>query len=871
MKSIARLVLVLVAVGCRRATLAPSFAPIAIEASGCDAVVRVDGRVQCEVLPEQDLRVIAPTSPSATFLLDGQPIAASAEAIEGATRFVLRVRPGLLAIEAPAETGPPRRATLTLSAATKPAWLREANKIRRAGRLDEARALIEPHLSSPSADGVRARALAARLSLARGRPEEARSILRATADELARAGLLSEANEDRFARTWISLTSHDLDDARAALAGLILEPLDGTSTVRAGYARGNTAIVAGDVRHGLALLRGSRDAAARLDLREDLFAADELIATTYRRIGRATEARDRLRALDRADAAASPCRRADRLVSLAIATRTADRSRRGGAEAASILDEAGRVLRGGCPGELALANLEVERAFALLQARQVEAARAALASSRAIASERTGWHAWDWALLDGELALAERSGERARIAFERVEEHCAQAGLIDLQWFATTGRAEALALLGRHEASIATFRAAEDLLDRASLLVPLGEGRALLSSSWERSGRGLVDLLLSLGRTDAAMTAARRARGRIFHGLVFAERLAALDRPTRDRLDAELANYRRARDAIDADAAKDWTLSPADLASARARRTSRLEALHAALDATLAIAGPPREVPPLAVETGTLVLAFHGGSAATIAFAALDGRTVARRVGSDPLDGLDAEIAAARRIRILAGGAVADHDLHARLVDRVPVEYGLDLPSRAADDRAPRIAIVADADGDLPAARAEAAEVAKLAGAATIRLHQAADRTTVIDDLRTSTLFHFAGHASSAEGGFGSALSLAEGAKLTAADVLALTRVPSTIVLSACEAAHAPARAVAEELGIAQAFVVAGARVAIAPRRPVRDRLAAAISRALHGDPELRTDPAAALARATMAARASFPEGDWAAFRAYVP
>lgn len=188
-------------------------------------------------------------------------------------------------------------------------------------------------------------------------------------------------------------------------------------------------------------------------------------------------------------------------------------------------------------------------------------------------------------------------------------------------------------------------------------------------------------------------------------------------------------------------------------------------------------------------------------------------------------------------------------------------------PPRARD--APRehgALVVGDPRGDLPRARAEARSVARALGVEPV-LGGAARREAVIAGLATTGLFHYAGHGTFGGDAWGGELLLADDGTLRTGDVLALPGVPPRVVLSGCDTARSPATRV-ENLGLAQAFVVAGSRVVVAAARPVSDADAARFSTALHAAPP--DDLVAAFRAATLALRdAGSP--DWSAFRVYVP
>jgi CHAT domain-containing protein len=202
------------------------------------------------------------------------------------------------------------------------------------------------------------------------------------------------------------------------------------------------------------------------------------------------------------------------------------------------------------------------------------------------------------------------------------------------------------------------------------------------------------------------------------------------------------------------------------------------------------------------------------------------------------------------------------------------IVYGLDLrPERpSAEAEAPRRAlVVVDPTGDLPGARAEGLRASRILterGAQVTRLvgrECAPDRIT--DLLARVDLLHYAGHArGSRERGWQSALLLANGAMMSPGTLLSLPSVPRRVFLSGCDTAVSPQRPVLD-LGVAQAFLLAGAEEVIASTRPVEDALATRIATAVLTSTASRWS--AALHDAQRAVRARQPSADWAAFRVF--
>ncbi|MCA9551015.1 MAG: CHAT domain-containing protein, partial [Myxococcales bacterium] len=222
--------------------------------------------------------------------------------------------------------------------------------------------------------------------------------------------------------------------------------------------------------------------------------------------------------------------------------------------------------------------------------------------------------------------------------------------------------------------------------------------------------------------------------------------------------------------------------------------------------------------------------------------------------------------------RILSPAALAPLDFHASPLGRAPlaaermVVYGLGLPGPQVDAEG-TVLVVADPQGNLPEARAEARAV--LAAVPDAHLLQGFEATGagLRAGLAHAALLHYAGHGRE-HGGWGSELPLADGAALRVGDILALPRVPARVVLSGCETGAAAGEH-GVGLGLAQAFILAGARGVVAATRPVPDATARALMEALYAEDP--SDLVVALHRAQARLRAHDPEADWAAFRIFVP
>jgi hypothetical protein len=460
---------------------------------------------------------------------------------------------------------------------------------------------------------------------------------------------------------------------------------------------------------------------------------------------------------------------------------------------------------------------------------------------------------------------------------------------------ALAGLAAALEASRDVPGALAAYARAEEALDDASLLVPLGAGRSTFVASNAASARGRVALLAAQGDGLGALAAIQQARARLGRGLALRSALANLGEEGRARWEAAMSAHRAARAAIEADVEREWLASADEGARVRARRRDAEKEDAGDFESTVAelVGRSAAPSPAVAIPDDALVLAFHPSRAGWVGVAARAGRAEVRPLPApDPagspdaiaaalLAPFDASIAAATRVRFaLPAGLLDDVALHLLpwrgqpLVASVEVEHSaaalpISGPS-ACDGAAPlRALVVSDPGGDLPAARAEAVEVlehlrARVGGTDIDPLAQAeATGASVRASLPRAQLFHFAGHATpAAEGAWEGALSLHGSTRIDVADVLALREVPACVFLSSCEGA----RSVGDGFGIAQAFVFAGSHTVVASIRRVDDGAAKAFANDFYA--ALRAEPGVPRAFA-VAQRGALARGDTATAAAY--
>lgn len=192
------------------------------------------------------------------------------------------------------------------------------------------------------------------------------------------------------------------------------------------------------------------------------------------------------------------------------------------------------------------------------------------------------------------------------------------------------------------------------------------------------------------------------------------------------------------------------------------------------------------------------------------------------------------------------------------VVQHNPVAYGISLASLAApvapSGHGPAM-VLGDPLSNLPEARVE---VMLLAALLRVPLHVGPNATGArIIEAADAALLHIAAHTERGQ------IQLADG-YFSAADVLALYRVPALVTLLGCSSAHRQDRDELDSLAVA--FLAAGAHAVVAALWSLDDHHGRLVAQALYDEHGAR-DPVTALARAQRQMIASGSrESEWSTF-----
>lgn len=889
-----RLFFVLGAVVCAGATLSPggdvpNVAPLNVEPSGCGVLHR-DG--SCERPPDGKLRVFIDETKPPVVRFDGRELHAPALSAAGGTRLAIELPRDIHTARLEIEAGG-RRGVLVLRASSSPAWAVQALEKKARGDHAAVSAIVLPHVDDTDASSrARALGLLARAELALGRTNDAATHFRRSIGEAEAAGHVSDAVDDGLALSFMLSRAARWAEARSAIDRV--EPLSRSypdGRARVPYYRALSSFAFGDIRAAMRELDVARAQAERLGLTRLTWNIRNERALALERWGRRDDAIAELRALlSERDESISACDRATASFNLGFATMVRAQETTGPCAPPSPPNDAEGWLAQSialndtrCPdavrsamghvllGDLALGRGDLDRASEELE--RVDLREATLGLRR------------DHLDLKARIHLARKEAPHALEAYERLVALARAEGRVDDERRALEGVGGAREALGQREAAIEAFTAADELLEAASVLVPLGEAGSFQAAR-DTATRARVELLLASGREREALDLARAARVRLLTSVVSLDRIDSLPPEARARWEAAVARYRAERKKLDAEGARDWEKASSELLRVRAERDEALTRIRAALDdAMLEMPRAPNAtLPPFGTTDATLfAMMTRTGAVVFIARketaslrvvrldALRDRSSATQAIIGAAADDL-ARLESGSTVRIVTSADLACLDLHAEplpsgapLVTSMRVVYGLDLPSSVAPKPRPeRVLVVSDSRDDLPFARDEGRLVAESftrSGRATEHLSgRSASGPAFHDALQRATVLHYAGHAFDAEGDL--VLPLADGARFTVADALALPMSPERVTLSACTAGRITPSGVALGMGLVQAFLERGAREVLAPTRPVRDEIALALAHAL-------VDGNADLARSIARLREQHPNDDWAAYRVW--
>lgn len=738
----------------------------------------------------------------------------------------------------------------------------------------------------PSRAGIAAQH--ARNALAAARIDEALQwFQRAIREDETDARLLA-LTRDRTALSHTLLNyGHRFEEAAAALAPL--EPIrDAEVQSDLAYFNAELAFEFRDIRGTLKSSNEALAYAERLALDDVVIDMAQLQLGAWAFIGRWSEVKGTVERLQTALASvSSSCKRAELLSNIGwYSTLGRAHARRLFSDwPVTTLERAAEIYSNECDRPALRANAELNLAWVNLLAQNTPGARPHVEAAKKLTSRSELRSLAQLMHVEAELALASGKSAEAIESFERFEGVARQTQHQAWLWEALLGKGRAFDQAGARNKAIASYRAAEEVLDDLSVRVPLGEGRDAFLYDRTESAQRLIGALIHESRLDEALAAARRSSLRELSRLDPLEALE-LERASRGReWEKHLRSFMAAQAELDRAAERAWRLPAKELERARKAQSLTEQRAREALDLALLARTATKtasNLSPLSVSKGELALVLHpvidGVAALTY-----DGQRVRALhfSGATESAALASTLTGYTGVRVYAHAALEQLDVHALMVNGAPlleqtmVEYVADLsePRTRADTKV--ALVLGDPVEALPRARTEAEHVAVQLtnrGYSVEALYGSEiDRARLLDVLssRELSILHYSGHGSQRGiDGLGSGFPLSGASRFAASDAIVLHRAPRLVVLSACELAQRGSQPGKLGLGLAYAFLIAGSERVVAATRAVSDADTASLIERFYASLDREHDASWALRAAQLDLHMHAPTADWSAFRA---
>lgn len=474
-----------------------------------------------------------------------------------------------------------------------------------------------------------------------------------------------------------------------------------------------------------------------------------------------------------------------------------------------------------------------------------------------------------------------RAVEEARFALSTYGEQIEP----EIHWELQTLLGKSLITMKAYDAAISALLKAEGTKNRILAEIKLKQGAETFVGKYNESARLLYQAYYHSGQHALLFDHFRRVRASFIRHITPITR----DRPARtsemlNALDEALA---RLQQALRLSTAEERRSLHAKIASLRAERDELLDQQMLGEDRETAL--PPRPhltVAFIEVNEGWLVLSYMDGeiSARLLQPPAAITEDV-QRLGQRLLAPLEDALQRSQRISVLPYGDSKRIDFHALqhprtqapLIDTHEISYALDISGRpplGGEAGAREALIIQNPSGNLRGADREGEHVdSALSGArwsTRVYTRQAATKGNLLGAMAGKALLHYAGHGKFTDTGWDSHLPLLGEDRLTAQDILtAGATTPTRVILSGCETGRSTLDSPVETLSIAHAFLLAGSEEVIAAVRPVDDTHTFSFMQILYAHFTDSGDLSAAYQAALRGLRRRHPDADWAAFRLF--
>ena len=445
----------------------------------------------------------------------------------------------------------------------------------------------------------------------------------------------------------------------------------------------------------------------------------------------------------------------------------------------------------------------------------------------------------------------------------------------DSAWRAHYGLARVSLALGKQSKALTSLETALRIRRRIAARAAIRKGQATFLADRADVIRAATEAYLDAGLTDRAFQVDESGRAEVLRSLnteVRRARLSAVDRQGFDKRVLDYTLLRQQADSTKGDQAK--TLD------AKAKAT--FDGLFEWLDERVPPEADALTVPQVQAQLidREAVITFSRRPEGVLSFW-VDRNKIQHRTGPAGADLWSDALSEVDHVYVVPGDVPLARDLHTAatsdgrpLIETVSISYlphaGFLVPrGPSVDTGAPLvIAVAGEGPQRLAYVDEEVQAVAARLPAASLLREAAADRKTVLAEMNSRPLVHFAGHGViRLADPWDAHLTLGDGDRLTLENLLIARPRVAAAVLNGCETGKGGSLSRREAVGLAEGFLAIGTRWVLATTDRIRDDRAFAFVRAFYdaGGAKNPTTAFRTVARQQIQAGAS----EWRSYRLF--
>ncbi|WP_185964548.1 CHAT domain-containing protein [Aliikangiella marina] len=794
--------------------------------------------------------------------------------------------------------------SLNINTLHAPAWLSEVHQLRKLGKIAPLHELLTS-LKAPKSDIEHALKYfyLGRVYLAKGNTENAINALDRSSELFNQLGSINKVldNQTLLAYIYLQLVD-DLVLAKSTIDSLVATSNDASSLFFVNYYKGTLYAYLGDHRKAESYINEAIKIASDFELQSYLGDARFIfskILIESGRIEKAVEIRKSLLSNN-----LEQCKKALYLDGLGWAKlQQADSFQNSNKahlkESINTLKQAISITEADCKTRDSLkVNILINLAMAYVHDQDFERAQATVERINQLKSKLSYQQKLDLQEIQGQLHLNSDKLHQALNSFNALLKYSEALKYSKSTIKSLVGLAQTYERLGESNAAIKHYEHASELVFNHSLTVPISSSQPNFISNLSNFSHKYVEFLYRNNRIEDALRVSRKFRANWMQDLFRFSQINSQNLNNNATWIATLKRIRQIRNDIVEHQSIIWTLPKDRIHLSDTALLEKKKELAKLFDLAVSIVNQTAikdGVNLLAPRKNELYLFFYPTINGWLGFAQSDNEISTHLVTNQQatnlstqelaqqwIDSFATKISQVEDLKIYPFGALKNVDFQSLnykkdlLINHKNVHYGVDLvrPSNMQPERGDSInsLIVANSLGDLKETENEATTITRFTKQVNWQSHllktQETQFTLVKNQLERSQHFHYAGHIFKDKNQSTQyILPLADNAYLDINDIIILKQAPRWVVLSACNSAKSSFSAIAESVGLAQAFIISGSEKVIASSRPVLDEQANVLMTKFYKKWISSGDFSASFRKTQIELIKEDPEADWLAFR----